>query len=324
MNVCKVIDDDYKEIESIRLPFQIGHNPRAIRLSPDNKLVYIYNAMDFTVAVHQADTMKVVDNIKVCEPPLTPEWVRGKILFNSAKPPMTSRRWIACSSCHPDGHTDGRVWQQPEGLRKTTALFGVAHTHPLHWSADRDEVQDFEYTIRSQLMQSRQGLAPGPLKPKVGYEKVELTEKTAGKSKDLDALAIYTNSFDFPLSPHIVAPGKLPPAALRGREIFLRKDVNCAACHSGPYYTDSSLQTPFKLHDVGTGQDDASEKMGPRYDTPTLLGIFRTAPYLHHGKAKTLVEVLTTYNQGDKHGKTNHLAKNEIDDLIAFLQAAAL
>ena len=36
---------------------------------------------------------------------------------------------------------------------RRTALFGVAHTHPLHWSADRDEVQDFEYTIRGRLMQ---------------------------------------------------------------------------------------------------------------------------------------------------------------------------
>src|SRR2546430_6523420 len=49
----------------------------------------------------------------------SPEWVRGKALFNTALPPMTSRRWVACSSCHPDGHADGRVWHNPEGLRKT-------------------------------------------------------------------------------------------------------------------------------------------------------------------------------------------------------------
>jgi len=321
INVCRVIDDDYKEIEAVGLPRQIGHNPRAIRLSPDNQLVYIYNAMDFAVAVHQADTMKLLDKIQVCAPPMTPEWVRGKVLFNSAKPPMTSRRWIACASCHPDGHSDGRVWQQPEGLRKTTSLFGVAHTHPLHWSADRDEAQDFEYTIRSQLMQSRTGLAPGPFKGKVGFDKVELTEKTSGRSKDLDALAIYNNSFDFPLSPNILAPGKLPPAAARGKEVFARKDVNCASCHGGPYFTDSSLEKPFKLHDVGTGNDDPTEKMGPLYDTPTLLGIYRTAPYLHHGKAKTLHDVLTIYNKGDKHGKTSQLTTEELDDLVAFLQA---
>ena len=36
-----------------------------------------------------------------------------------------------------------------------------------------------------------------------------------------------------------------------------------------PYFSDSSLQKPYKLHDVGTG-DDPTEKMGPAYDTPTL------------------------------------------------------
>jgi len=319
MNVSKVIDDDYQEIERIGGPVQLGKNPRAIRISPDGESVYVYNTLDFAVTSYSA-TMQPRKTIKVCDPPKTPEWVQGKILFNTARAPMSGRRWIACASCHPDGHHDARVWQQPEGLRKTTTLFGLAHTHPLHWSADRDEVQDFEYTIRSQLMQGF-GLVRGSIKPKRGYDKVELEEKLSGRSKDLDALAIYCNSFDFALSPHIPAPGKLSASAERGKALFFNKEVGCAQCHSGPYFTDSSLQKPFKLHDVGTGKDDPSEKMGTRYDTPTLLGIYRTAPYLHHGKAKTLHDVLTVSNKGDKHGKTSHLNKTQIDDMIEFLRS---
>ena len=68
---------------------------------------------------------------------------------------MSGRQWISCSSCHPDGDADGRTWQQPEGLRQTQPLFGLAWTHPLHWSADRDEVQDFEHTIQGKLMQGQ-------------------------------------------------------------------------------------------------------------------------------------------------------------------------
>jgi YVTN family beta-propeller protein len=320
MNVSEVVDDDYREIKRIGYAVRVGQNPRAVRVSPDGKTVYIANALDFTVSVHSADSMKQRAVISVCRPPRTSEWVRGKILFNTALPPMTSRRWIACSSCHPDGHTDGRVWQNPEGLRKTTALFGLAHTHPLHWSADRDEVQDFEYTIRGRLMQGA-GLLRGSLKPKNGFEATELEEHLAGRSKDLDALAVYCNSFDFTLSPHISAPGKRSAAAERGRQLFVSKEVGCATCHSGPYYSDSSLKKPFKLHDVGTGNADPTEKMGPRYDTPTLLGVYRTAPYLHHGKAKTLREVLTTCNPEDKHGKTGHLKPGEIDDLVEFLKS---
>jgi hypothetical protein len=320
LNFCKVLDDDYLEIERIGGLFRLGKNPRAIRLSPDGQLVYIYNTLDFSVSVHNGMTMQSLGSIPVCEPPKSPEWVRGKILFNTANPPLTSQRWIACSSCHPDGHHDGRTWQNPEGLRKTTALFGLAHTHPLHWSADRDESQDFEYTIRGRLMQGR-GLSGAAPRPKTGFAAVELDEKMSGRSADLDALANYTNSFEFMLSPHIPAPGKLSPAAERGRQLFLSKETNCASCHSGPYYTDSRLEKPFRLHDVGTSTEDASEKMGPKYDTPTLLGVYRHTAYLHHGKAKSLHEVLTTFNKGDQHGRTSHLKPGEIDDLVAFLQS---
>jgi YVTN family beta-propeller protein len=320
MNVSEVVDDDYKEIKRIGFAVRVGQNPRAVRVSPDGKKVYVANALDFDVSVYDAASMDRLARIKVCQPPKSPEWVRGKILFSTANRPLTSRRWIACASCHPDGHSDGRVWQNPEGLRKTPAFMGLAHTHPLHWSADRDEVQDFEYTIRGRLMQGP-GLLRGPMKPKIGFEPIELSENLAGRSKDLDDLAVYSNSFDFTLSPHIPAPGKLSAAAERGRKLFASDAVGCAKCHSGPYYTDSALKKPFNLHDVGTGSDDPTEKMGRQYDTPTLLGVYRTAPYLHHGKAKTLRDVLTTCNPGDKHGKTSHLQPQDIDDLVAFLKS---
>jgi YVTN family beta-propeller protein len=319
MNVSNILDDDFKEIENAG-KHHLGHNPRAIRLSPDGGTAYIYNTLDFSIGVYEAPRMRQLATIKVCDPPKSREWVRGKVLFSTSEPPLTTRRWIACASCHPDGLSDSRVWHNPEGLRKTPALFGLAHTHPLHWSADRDEVQDFEYTIRSKLMQGS-GLLRGPIKPKQGHEAVELEEKLAGRSPDLDALAIYTNSFEFILSPHVPAPGKLSEPAERGKRLFFSKEVACASCHSGPYYTDSRLENPFNLHDVGTGTDDPTEKMGPKYDTPTLLGAYRTAPYLHHGKAKTLLDVLTTCNAKDKHGKTSHLKPAELDDLVAFLQS---
>lgn len=320
MNVSRFLDDNYREIEPIGGAVRVGQQPRAVRVSPDGKEVYIYNTLDFEVGVHDA-SMKKLASIKVCPPAKTPEWVRGKALFGMALPPMTNPRWVSCFSCHPDGQSDGRVWQNPEGLRKVPSLFGLAHTHPLHWSADRDESQDFEYTIRSRLMRGG-GLVAGALKPKQGFTPIELSETMAGRSKDLDALAIYTNSFEVTtLSPHIVAPGKLSESAERGKALFLSKDTNCASCHSGPYFTDSTLTKPFKVHDVGTGGSDPSEKMGPNYDTPSLFFAYRTAPYLHHGKAKTLKDVLTTQNQGDKHGKTSHLKPNEIDDLVSFLKS---
>jgi cytochrome c peroxidase len=282
-----------------------------VKFAPDGKTFYVYNTLDFQVVAFDTGSLKRMQTIRVCENPLGDEILRGKILFYSALEPMVGRRWISCASCHPDGDADGRTWQNPEGLRNTTALFGMAWTHPIHWSADRDEVQDFEHTIRSPLMQGR-GLIRGAVSP-------ALEAPNKGRSGDLDALAAYSNVHKFTLSPH--AKNGLSESAKRGKEIFFSNDAKCAECHSGPFYTDSTPAAPFKLHDVGTGEDDPSEKMGPKYDTPTLVGIYRTAPYLHHGKAKTLEDVLVEYNRHDRHGKTSHLSRDQIADLVEFLKA---
>jgi YVTN family beta-propeller protein len=318
LNSFAALDDSYRDVKTLGFP-QVGKHPRAIRVSPDGKEVYIYNALDYAVAVYDLDVKKVAA-VKVCEPPKSAEWRRGKELFVSARQPMGGARWVSCSSCHPDGLGDARVWQNPEGDRRTPHLFGLAHTHPLHWSADRDEVQDFEYTIRGNLMRGR-GLFRGDLKRGKDFDLTALEMNLSGKSADLDALALYTNSFRPRPSPHAARPGKLTPEAERGKKLFFSAETKCSTCHSGPYYTDSSLKArPFNLHDMGTG-DGPREKMGSKYDTPTLVGVYRTGPYLHDGRAKTLRDVLTTCNKDDRHGKTSHLKPAEIDELVAFLKS---
>ncbi len=319
VNVLKPINDMYLDAEPLARPIAVGKHPRAIRTSPDGKEVYIYNTLDWEVAIYDADVRKLYGKVKVCNPPHTAEWVRGKELFVTAKMPMGSAQWISCSSCHPDGLTDKRVWQNPEGDRRTPNLFGLAHTHPLHWSADRDEVQDFEYTIRGRLMKGR-GLYRGQLMQGREFSTTALDMELSGKSKDLDALAVYTNAYKTPMSPHAAGLGKLTAEAQRGKAIFFSTEAKCATCHSGPYYSDSTLTKPYKLYDVGTGESPR-EKMGPKYDTPTLVGLYRTGPFLHDGRAKTLKDVLTTCNIGDKHGTTSHLKPTEVDDLVAFLKS---
>ena len=310
MFVCDTINDDYNEIQ-YKAYMRTGRNPRAIRVAPDNKSVYVYNALDFKVARYDAATMKITHSISVCDNPLGDELLLGKILFYSAKPPMASRRWISCSGCHPDGETDGRTWQNPEGLRNTPPLAGLAWTHPLHWSADRDETQDFEHTIRGPLMQGRGLIKKGRIEESLG-------KPLKGKSAQLDALAAYTNSHTFSLSPY--SKKGLSKSAARGQKLFASSELGCADCHTGPMYSDSQ-PGKFTTHDVGTGRSDKSELMGHKYDTPTLNGLYRSAPYLHDGAAATLEDVLTTQNKDDKHGKTSHLQADQIADLVEFLKA---
>lgn len=312
MFACEVVDDDYREVK-LRRQIELGANPRAVRVAPNGETFYVYNALDFNVVAYDTQTLKPVADIAITENPLGEEILEGKRLFYSALQPMVGRRWISCSSCHPDGESDGRTWHNPEGLRNTQSFAGMAWTHPIHWSADRDEVQDFEHTIRGPLMQGR-GLIRGKVQEQLG-------QPNKGLSNALDALAAYSNSHKFSLSPY--AKSGLSEAAMRGREVFISKETQCATCHSGPFYTDSRPRSAKEIirHDVGTGKDDPGEKMGPAYDTPTLLGIYRTAPYLHHGQAATLADVVTTQNKDDKHGRTSHLSPDQVNDLVAFLQA---
>lgn len=291
----------------------VGANPRAVRVAPNGETVYVYNALDFNVVAYDTAKLIPIVNIQVTNNPLSPQVLTGKKLFYSALQPMVGRRWISCSSCHPDGDSDGRTWHNAEGLRNTQSFAGMAWTHPIHWSADRNEVQDFEHTIRGPLMQGR-GLVQGNIHESLG-------KANAGLSATLDALAAYSNSHKFPLSPY--AKSGLSEAAKRGRDVFFSEESQCNTCHSGPFFCDSQPRATKEIvrHDVGTGESDPSETMGPAYDTPTLLGVYRTAPYLHHGKAASLEDVLTTSNHDDRHGKTSHLKPEQIADLVEYLKA---
>ena len=312
MYLCRILGDDYVELE-FEKGMTLGNNPRAVRFSPDDKAMLVYNALDFEIVALQVPNGEEIARVAVTKNPLSEELLLGKKLFYTALQPMSARSWISCSSCHPDGDADGRTWQQPEGLRNTQPLAGLSWTHPVHWSADRDEVQDFEHTIQGLLMQG-QGFVKKPLPDAMGVP-------MSGRSKPLDDLAAYTNSHKYALSPY--TKNGLNESALRGQVLFHSAETKCATCHSGPMLTDSQPRSmaDIVLHDVGTGQDDPSELMEPKYDTPTLLGLYRSGPYLHHGKAASLKDVLTTFNLHDQHGTTSNLTDRQIQDLVEFLKA---
>jgi cytochrome c peroxidase len=85
----------------------------------------------------------------------------------------------------------------------------------------------------------------------------------------------------------------------------------CAYCHSGPKGTSQ------KSFDVGTGK---AVDNSPLFDTPQLMSVALTAPYLHDGSARSLEEIWTVYNPHDRHGRTNDLTKDELNDLIEYLR----
>jgi cytochrome c peroxidase len=67
---------------------------------------------------------------------------------------------------------------------------------------------------------------------------------------------------------------------------------------------------------VGTTKDRDS---GKPLDTPTLVEVWRTAPYLHDGRAATMADVLTRCNPDDRHGATTSLSPDEIGQLAEYV-----
>ena len=62
------------------------------------------------------------------------------------------------------------------------------------------------------------------MKPKVGFKPIELEVTTSGKDKDLDAIAIYSNSFEFvTLSPHASTAAQRATSATRPRRRGFRR-----------------------------------------------------------------------------------------------------
>jgi DNA-binding beta-propeller fold protein YncE len=317
---------------------QVGGAPQGLALSPDGRLLFVHGFTSRTVRVYDVRDLSrpaapLADVATVAAEALAADVALGQRIFYASRDPRMSRTsYLSCASCHQDGEGDNLVWdftQRGEGLRNTIPLRGRggALHGPMHWSANFDEVQDFEHDIRGP-----QGGA-GFLADDVfhgGGRDAPLGAPKAGLSPELDALAAYVGS----LRAFGPSPTRRPadPAWVaswtRGRDLFRGAAAGCATCHAGPRMTDSAFgpdgRTPL-LHDVGTLSPGSGMRLGgplPGIDTPTLLDLWRTAPYLHDGSAATLRDVLVARNRGDRHGRTSALTTAQLNDLETFLLAA--
>jgi DNA-binding beta-propeller fold protein YncE len=325
------------EVRDVNLPSQVfsaigdaGIFPRATVLTPSGRLfvqgslsrdVLVY---DFSLLLQAFDkgTPPLLATIPaVAGEKLPPNVLAGKKIFHTSRDlRMTSEGYMSCGVCHFEGIDDGRVYDftdRGEGLRNTVALLGrrgTAHGR-LNWTGNLDEVQDFEHQIRELFM--GQGFMQNEVFA-VGTRNQPLGEPKAGLSKELDELAAYVASLDrVNPSPYRNADGSLTPDGVAGKAIF--EKVGCDFCHGGTDLTDSARGS---LHDVGTiTAASGTRAFAPLFgvDTPTLLGVWETPPYLHDGSAKTLRDVITTKNPADLHGYVSFLAPAEIDQLVSFL-----
>ncbi|MDP6537871.1 MAG: Ig-like domain-containing protein [Gammaproteobacteria bacterium] len=280
----------------------VGRAPNGLAMSPDGTRLFVHNYMDRSVTVVDTSGLlngtvnqpRLVTTVSsVANEALAPNVLNGKrIFFNAADTRMSRDGYISCASCHLDGGSDQMVWdftQVGEGLRNTIDLIGRRGTNGgfVHWTANFDEIQDFEHDIRDGFGGSG-FMADSDFN--TGTRNQPLGDAKAGLSSELDDLATYVSSLvTFPDSPHRAADGSLTESGIAGQAVFAAR--GCASCHAGADFTDDLT------HDVGTqlaasGLGRGVSLDGVGQNTPTLKGLWLSAPYLHHGGAQQLSDVL--------------------------------
>lgn len=148
---------------------------------------------------------------------------------------------------------------------------------------------------------------------------------------------------------------RLSASSARGLRLFRRKG-NCANCHEISW--DNALFTDNRFYNIGIGAAALAKLPKPlspadlpaldsqqrshtgrfavtgnsddigKFKTPTLRNIALTAPYMHDGSIKTLMEVVEYYNKGGNHSPWTdaaifrlHLTPQEKSDLVNFMQS---
>lgn len=305
----------------------IGHAPDGVALDVSGRFLVVHASLDRRLEVYDVSDFSglpiVLSTLATVESePLDEQVLEGKRLFNDSADPRLGRDgYMACAHCHLEGDSDHRVWdftQRGEGLRRTPPLFGRMGAGPFHWTANFDELHDFENDIRTHF--DGTGLMSN-----ADFAATEdpLGEPKAGLSEPLDAMVAYLETLDTHLPSPELEDGALSDAATRGEAIFA--SAGCPSCHAAPTFTDSEMVDGEPvLHDVGTQSEASGSRIGEPLtglDTPTLRGLWHQPRYLHDGSASSLEEVLTTRNPADTHGTTSTLTPDELTDLVAYLRA---
>jgi YVTN family beta-propeller protein len=291
-----------KPTEFIVAHIQTGCAPRGIIVLPDGRTALTADSLDDSLSIIDVEQRKGVASIDLGGPGAITKIRYGERVFHSAN--ITFHREFSCHSCHPDGHVDGITYDtEPDGIGVSPVdnrtLRGILDTAPFKW----------EGTNPNLARQCGPRLA------------VFFTRIQPFTPEELAAVDNYICTIPRPPNRYRPLGAELTEAQRKGKEMFERTTTNdgrtipptgrCVTCHSPPLYTDRNL------HDVGTRYK--YDRQG-KFDTPHLNNIYDSAPYLHNGMANTLEEIWTRFNPEDKHGVTNDMTKDQLNNLIEYIK----
>jgi len=261
-----------------RVPLE-GNGPRRIYLT-DNKLFITTYFADIlnTLDLPSGDLTHVALNPDRTE---TIEHL-GEKFFNDAN--KCFQNWQSCNGCHPgDARMDALNWDlMNDGIGNPKNCKSLLFSHVTPPSMISGIRPTAEFAVRA------------------GFKFIQFFDVDEESASAVDA---YLRSLRPVPSPFLV-DGKLSKKAEEGRKVF--EKLKCDECHSGPYFTD------MKMYRIG---EDVEFEAG--WDTPTLIEVWRTAPYLFDGRAATLEDVFTKH----KHGIERRVTQKEIDALVEYVNS---
>jgi mono/diheme cytochrome c family protein len=267
------------------------NGPRGIAISPDSKQIAVAAYFAGTVLLGDGQMGAALKVIPVGTQPEADLVRRGEMVFFDAT--NCFQHWLSCGTCHPEGRADGLNWDLlNDGIgnpKNGKSLLLSDKTPPA-----------MSLGVRANMEVANTA----------GFRHILFREPDL---KDLDAVHAYVRSMEPVVSPFRTAGGDLSEKAKKGKVIFESAKTACATCHPAGLFTD------LKTYDVGTHGE--LDREANAFDTPTLIEVWRTAPYLHDGSAMTLKDVLTTHNPKDQHGKTSHLTPEEVEALVEYLKS---
>jgi len=276
------VQNDFSFLVGLRHRIRLeGNGPRGVAIAGGK--IYVAEYFSGSLGIIDLYDLQHVQSKPLGKEPEMSAERRGEMLFNDAT--LCSQLWQSCASCHPNVRTDGLKWDLLNdgiGNPKNTKSLLLSHKtppvmgHGVRPTAEAAVRSGFKYILFSSIPET-----------------------------DAEAVDEYLKSMKPIPSPYL-NNGKLSKSARRGKALF--EQVGCNNCHSDPYYTN------MRLYDVGTLRG-CEKNMKRPFVVPSLIEVWRTAPYLHDGRTMSIEEAFSSCHLEGVEG----LSEDEMLNLVEYV-----
>lgn len=266
---------------------EVGGRPLGIRMSSDDRSVYVANYLDNSVQIVDIVERIIKKRIDLGGQKKPSLIRRGETIFYDAKRSLD--QWYSCHSCHYLGGTNSVAIDtmndgSPYTFKTVLPLYQSKNTGPWTWHGWQN---DYSAAMKHSLETTMLGPTPS--------------------DEDTEAIGAFLAS----LKPPPNYRSKIQDdATARGEQLFRSGKAGCSECHS------NQAQGDKQIHDLGLGVGGDAYT---GFNTPSLQGVFRKVLLMHDGRYDTLEEVIKGVH-APQHVRGEPLSESEVSDLIAYLR----